>query len=119
MRYHSRMNRILVLAVCCAVFIACSPPEATEEVPIKSLWHSRREYLGRRVSVDGTLKLFLKGKPKEHYAVESDDVYRVGVSGVERSELDALLDAKVRAVGVFRFDEKRGGYLENAALTGL
>lgn len=115
MSYHFRMKRVL-LFVCCAVFIACGPPEPAEEVPIKSLWHSRREYLGQRVSVDGTLKLFLKGEPKEHYAVESDDVYRVGVSGVERSKLDALLDAKVRAVGVFRFSEKRGGYLENASL---
>ena len=112
------MKRVAIL-ICCAGLVACAPPEPAEKVPIKTFFHSRRAYLGKRVEVEGILKLFLKGTAKEHCAIESDDVFRVGVSGVERSELDALIGAAVRAVGVFRFNEKRGGYLESASLTRL
>jgi len=114
------LRRLPALVACCVGILACNTPsEPFQVVPIKSLWQSREAYLGKRVRVDGTLKLFLKGEPKEHYAIESSDVFRVGVSGVKQSELEAYLGAKVRAEGRFRFNEKRGGYLEGAVLTGL
>jgi hypothetical protein len=86
-------------------------------VTTKDLWLHRDRWTGRRVQVDGTLKIFLAGTKLQHYALE-DRSFRVGVVGLPSAALTPLLDHRLRATGVFVFDETRGGVLESPALTG-
>jgi hypothetical protein len=85
-------------------------------VTTRDLWLHRDRWTGRRVTVVGTLKVFLPDTKLRHYALE-DRRYRAGVVGLPPSMLTPLLGRRVRATGVFVFDETRGGVLESPTLT--
>ena len=95
------------------------PREPISDVQISELWKNRQVYMGKRVRVAGTLKVFLQGKPEEHYAVESADLFRIGVEGVRPQKLRAYLNTRVRAEGRMRFSDKQGGYLSKAKIFAL
>ena len=84
-------------------------------VTTQDLWLHRERWAGRRVETEGVLKVFLAGTPLRHYALE-DGRYRAGVVGLAPSAPAPLLGRRVLAVGVFVFDEKRGGVLESPEL---
>ena len=84
-------------------------PGATPDAEIRKVWEHHEVYEGNSLRVSGTLKRFLKGTPKDHYVLESDDGYRIGV---DAAGLDALEGTQVTAVGQVVFDERRGLRLE-------
>ena len=89
-------------------------PTHTVNVDIREVWMRREPYLGKTLRVSGTLKRFLKDRPKDHYAVESDDGYRIGV---EAPGLETLVGQEVTVVGTAVFDEKKGLRLVAASVT--
>ncbi len=80
---------------------------------IREVWEHHEMYEGQSLRVTGTLKRFLPGLPKEHFVVESEDGYRIGV---EAAGLQPLDGAPVDAVGQVTFDEERGLRLEAASV---
>lgn len=88
-------------------------PVRPVDVEIQEVWMHREAYIGRPVRVSGTLRRFLKGLPKDHYAVESHDGFRIGV---ESPDLEAMEGRSVTAVGKTVFDETLGLRLSPASV---
>lgn len=86
-----------------------SSAETPADVPVRLLWMERERWEGRKVRTAGTLKRFLEGKPRDHFALE-DEGFRVGLRG-EPGELDGLLGRRLSVEGRFRFDPDVGIYV--------
>jgi len=84
------------------------------EVSPEQLWRSTEAYEGKVVRTSGVLRVFSAGTPDEHYAVEAEGQYRVGVKGVAADVLQALVNKPVQVEGVFRFREDFGIFIEVA-----
>lgn len=89
----------------------------TEPVSIRELWLRPEAHDGDRVAIEGTLRVFLAGTPRQHYAVEDPGRHRVGVRGVEQVRLDALVDLPVSVEGVLRVSAERGILIDVASIT--
>lgn len=91
--------------------------EAPRDVPIAALWSSPEGYGGEMVRTSGTLRVFYPDSPEEHFVVEDDEQYRVGLRGAAADELSSLADRRVTVVGQFGFAEDFGVYIEGASLS--
>lgn len=80
--------------------------DVAASVAVQDLWTRPERYLGERVQTDGTLRIFLSGTEREHYAVEDARQFRVGVEGVPKDELRVLLDQLVRVEGRLIFTSR-------------
>lgn len=74
-------------------------------VAIQTLWTVPEEYEGQLVSVDGTVRVFLVGTDNQHYVVEDDHQYRVGLLGVSREDLNRLVGRRVSVDGTLRITD--------------
>ena len=109
-----RIAFLLVAALVGAAALRVSLPAKTVEADIREVWMHREAYLGKSLRVSGTLKRFLKDLPKDHFAVESSDGFRIGV---EAPELVRLEGRQVTAEGTAVFDEIKGLRLAPASVT--
>ena len=75
------------------------------DADIREVWMHSENYIGKSVRVSGTLKRFLEGQPKDHYALESKDLFRIGI---EAPGLVKLVGREVTAEGKVVFDETKG-----------
>ena len=92
----SRINFIIAALLVGAVLGHFFMPTKPAEADIREVWMRREAYLGKNVRVSGTLKRFLRDEPKDHYAVESDDGFRIGV---EAPGLETFKGQEVTAEG--------------------
>ncbi len=105
---------LLVIALAGVVTVRLALPVEPSGADIREVWEHHELYRGEFLRVAGTLKRFLKGRPKDHYVVESADGYRIGV---EAAGLEALEGLQVSAEGKVTFDEERGLRIEEASVT--
>ncbi len=105
---------LLLAIVVAGAVVARFSPGSPQAIEIREVWEHHELYEGKSLSVSGTLRRFLAGLPKEHYAVESSDAYRIGV---ESTGLEALEGLTVTAEGPVIFDEESGLRLEPATVT--
>lgn len=89
---------------------------SVEQVAIRELWLRPEAHDGKRVAIEGTLRVFLAGTPGQHYAVEDASRHRVGVRGVERARLDQLVDRPVSVEGVLHITPDRGILIDVASI---
>jgi len=107
---------LITLAVGLAL-IAWGWGDRVEQVSIRELWLRPEAHDGKRVAIEGTLRVFLSGTPRQHYAVEDTRRNRVGVRGVERARLDQLVDQPVRVEGVLEISADRGNLIDVASIS--
>jgi hypothetical protein len=74
-------------------------------VDIQTLWTVPEDYDGTLVKVDGTVRVFLVGTDNQHYAVEDEHQYRVGLQGISRSDLNRLVSTRVTVDGTLRITD--------------
>jgi len=91
--------------------------EAPRDVPIAALWNSPEGYEGQMVRTSGTLRVFYVDSPEEHFVVEDDEQYRVGLRGAAPDEMSLLAGQRVTVVGKLGFAEDFGVYIEVASLS--
>ena len=116
-------RRLVIVAFAVAVCIGLvlivvgwGARDVTESVEIRDIWTRPERYLGDRVRTDGTLRVFLPGTEREHYAIEDVNQFRVGVQGVPLDELRAMLDQRVRVEGDLVFTS-RGLFIDTERMT--
>lgn len=82
------------------------------ETTTRQLWESPEAFEGRTVRTNGVLKVFSEGTADEHYVVEQEDQYRVGVRGPSAEELRPLVWREVAVEGILHFAEDFGVFIE-------
>ncbi|MBI2913738.1 MAG: hypothetical protein HYY03_07450 [Chloroflexi bacterium] len=87
-------------------------PTGVVEATTRQLWESPEAFEGRTVRTDGILRVFSEGTADEHYVVEQEGQYRVGVRGPSVEELRPLVGREVAVEGVLRFAEDFGVFIE-------
>lgn len=85
-------------------------------IPVATLWASPEGYEGEMVRTSGVLRVFGPGTPQEHFAVEDEGQFRVGLRGVAADEMSPLVGQRVTVVGTFGFAEDFGVYIEVVSL---
>lgn len=87
-------------------------PTGVVEATTRQLWESPEAFEGRTVRTNGVLKVFSEGASDEHYVVEQEGQYRVGVRGPPADELRPLVGREVAVEGVLRFSGDFGVFIE-------
>lgn len=90
--------------------------QSEEQVTIRELWLRPEAHDGKRVAVQGTLRVFLAGTPQQHYAVEDARRHRVGVRGVAQTRLDQLIGRPVSVEGMLHITPDRGILIDVASI---
>lgn len=91
--------------------------ESPRDVPVANLWRSPEKYEGEAVRTSGLLRVFYAGSPQEHFVVEDDEQYRVGLRGAAADEMSPLAGQRVTVVGEFGFADDFGVYIEVVSLS--
>lgn len=107
----------LIILIAGLALVAWGWDHSAEQVTIRELWLRPEAHDGKRVAIQGTLRVFLAGTPGQHYAVEDTRHNRVGVRGVEQSRLDPLVDLPVSVEGVLRITSDRGILIDVASIS--
>ena len=91
--------------------------ESPRDVPVANLWGSPEKYEGEVVRTSGLLRVFYADSPQEHFVVEDDEQYRVGLRGAAADEMSSLADRRVTVVGKFGFADDFGVYIDVVSLS--
>lgn len=119
-------SMIVVLAIAWAIlglYVLIERPyedqgtESPRQVAIASLWGSPENYEGQMVRTSGTLRVFYPDTPDEHFVLEDDEQYRVGLRGLPAEEMSPLVGRRVTVVGKLGFAEDFGVYIEVESLS--
>jgi hypothetical protein len=112
----SRFGRGFAVVAASLLLAACAHQRRGAIVPIRQLREKTDVYEGESVRTTGILRIFSSGTPDEHYAVEQDGQYRVGIHGDVAVRLRPFVNRAVEVEGELRFAEDFGIYIQVARL---
>ncbi len=92
--------------------------DSPRDVAVADLWASPEVYQGDMVRTSGLLRVFHADSPQEHFTVEDDEQYRVGLRGAPADEMSSVAGQRVTVVGKLGFSDDFGVYIDVVSLSG-